>query len=94
MSVPTIQPIATRSGLPLAGSFVKPQLIAPVDVVSGPDTGRPVVGADRTWDDGTTLFRDAYPADVRADRFGVQDLLPQNSMNPSDIRVTTRGIPV
>lgn len=84
MSIPMTQPFATRSGLPLAGRLVEPRL-----------TGRDdLAGAHRAWDDQTALPVAGYPAGARTDQFGAESLVVQNSMNPSDIRVTTRGIPV
>ncbi len=127
MSISRTQPIASRSGLPLAGP---PGLPGRDDVRFGPGavTGLPVVGAHRTWDDWTALrgdgtpqltpvdtdpadtrpadtrpadnyVADSYTADtcptgVSTDLFEGRDVIRFESTNPSDIRVTTRGIPV
>ena len=84
MSIPLTQPIATRSGLPLAGRLVKPRL-----------TGRDdLAGAHRAWDDQTALPVAGYPVGARTDQFGSDGVVRFENSTPSDIRVTTRGIPV
>lgn len=125
MSISTTQPIASRPGLLLAGSLALTGLSGRDDVQSGSGTvaGLPVVGAHRTWDDGTVVrgdgtprvtplgmhpannrladnsladiyLADSYPAGVSTDLFEGKDVIRFESTKPSDIRVTTRGIPV